>query len=59
MRFLFFWNDRLWRQFIVYDRENQAFAGKTFAFPALSPVAQDLVVAGGAEAAVAKRLKSN
>lgn len=31
-------------------------ATKSFAFAALSPVAQELVVAGGAEAAVAKRL---
>jgi hypothetical protein len=30
--------------------------GKTFPFPALSPVAQELVVAGGAEAVVARRL---
>jgi hypothetical protein len=32
--------------------------GKTFAFPALSPVAQELVVAGGAEAVVSRRLNS-
>jgi homoaconitate hydratase len=32
--------------------------GKTFPFPPLSPVAQELVVAGGAEAVVAKRLKA-
>ena len=33
--------------------------GQAFPFPALSPVAQELVVAGGAEAVVASRLKSS
>jgi homoaconitate hydratase len=33
--------------------------GHEFPFPALSPVAQELVVAGGAEAVVARRLKQN
>ena len=33
--------------------------GKTFPFPALSPVAQELVVAGGAEAVVARRLQQH
>jgi hypothetical protein len=33
------------------------FAGKTFHFAALSPTAQELVIAGGAEAVVAKRLQ--
>jgi homoaconitate hydratase len=32
--------------------------GKAFHFPPLSPVAQELVVAGGAESVVAARLKS-
>ena len=29
-RFLFFWHDKLWKQFIAFDAENPAFAGKTF-----------------------------
>lgn len=43
---------------VDYTKSQITFNGKTFAFPALSPVAQDLVVAGGAEAAVAKRIKN-
>ncbi len=29
-RFLFFWNDRLWKQFIVFSGDHPLFAGKTF-----------------------------
>jgi hypothetical protein len=29
-RFLFFWHDRLWKQFIAFGAENPAFAGLTF-----------------------------
>lgn len=43
---------------VDYTKSQITFNGKAFAFPALSPVAQDLVVAGGAEAAVAKRIKN-
>ena len=32
--------------------------GKSFAFPPLSPAAQELVIAGGAENLVASRLRS-
>jgi homoaconitate hydratase len=42
---------------IDHGRGSLGFDGKTFSFPALSPSAQELVVAGGAEAVVAKRLK--
>jgi homoaconitate hydratase len=42
---------------IDHARGVLTFDGKTFAFPPLSPTAQELVVAGGAEAVVAKRLK--
>jgi hypothetical protein len=34
------------------------FGGREFAFPALSPVAQELVVAGGAEEVVKRRLSA-
>jgi hypothetical protein len=34
-------------------------ADETFPFPPLSPVAQELVVAGGAEAVVARRLHAS
>src|SRR5262249_54450487 len=43
---------------IEHRRGMVRFDGKEFAFPALSPTAQELVVAGGAEAVVSKRLKS-
>lgn len=29
-RFLFFWKDKLWKQFIAFNADNPAFAGKTF-----------------------------
>jgi len=41
---------------IDYARSVIRVAGKEFHFPALSPVAQELVVAGGAEAVVKRRL---
>ncbi|MFL5327410.1 MAG: homoaconitase [Gemmataceae bacterium] len=45
---------------IDHARGEVQLGGQTFTFPALSPTAQELVVAGGAEAVVAKRLnKSN
>jgi homoaconitate hydratase len=43
---------------VDYRRSIVKLDGKEFAFPALSPVAQELVVAGGAEAVVSKRLKT-
>ena len=43
---------------IDYQRSAVRFDGREFSFPPLSPVAQDLVVSGGAEAVVAKRLQS-
>jgi len=43
---------------IDYRRSTLTVCGETFVFPALSPVAQDLVVAGGAEEVVKRRLKS-
>jgi homoaconitate hydratase len=43
---------------IDYTRSTLTLGGKTFAFPALSPVAQELVVAGGAEEVVRRRLNS-
>ncbi len=43
---------------VDYQGSKISIEGKTFPFPALSPVAQDLVVAGGAEAVVSKRLAS-
>ena len=43
---------------IDYRRSVLTAAGRQFAFPALSPVAQELVVAGGAEAVVKRRLAS-
>ncbi|MBX3357366.1 MAG: homoaconitase [Phycisphaeraceae bacterium] len=42
---------------VDYRRSTVAFDGRTFAFPALSPTAQELVVAGGAEAVVKGRLQ--
>ncbi len=41
---------------IDYTRSTLRAEGKEFAFPALSPVAQELVVAGGAEEVVKRRL---
>ncbi len=41
---------------IDYTRSGVSIAGKTFTFAALSPVAQELVVAGGAEEVVKRRL---
>jgi homoaconitate hydratase len=43
---------------IDYQKSVIAFDGKTFSFPALSTVAQELVVAGGAEELVKRRLAS-
>lgn len=42
---------------IDHTRGQLKFDGKSFSFTALSPTAQELVVAGGAEAVVAKRLQ--
>ncbi|MBC8106599.1 MAG: homoaconitase, partial [Anaerolineae bacterium] len=44
---------------VSYRRSVVVCGGKEFPFPALSPVAQELVVAGGAEAVVASRLKQD
>jgi homoaconitate hydratase len=41
---------------IDYQKSLLTLNGKRFAFPALSPVAQDLVVAGGAENVIKRRL---
>jgi homoaconitate hydratase len=41
---------------IDYQKSSLTLNGKRFAFPALSPVAQDLVVAGGAENVIKRRL---
>jgi homoaconitate hydratase len=43
---------------IDFQKSVIAFDGKTFSFPALSTVAQELVVAGGAEELVKRRLAS-
>jgi homoaconitate hydratase len=43
---------------IDYGKSTLTIDGKSFAFPALSPAAQELIVAGGAENLVASRLKS-
>jgi homoaconitate hydratase len=42
---------------IDYGQSIVTFDGKSFAFPPLSPAAQELIVAGGAENLVASRLK--
>jgi homoaconitate hydratase len=42
---------------IDYQRGTLKADGKSFSFSPLSPTAQELVVAGGAEAVVAERLK--
>ncbi|MCC6322930.1 MAG: homoaconitase [Phycisphaerales bacterium] len=44
---------------IDYQRSTIAVDGKAFPFPALSPVAQELVVAGGAEEVVRRRLATH
>ena len=41
---------------IDYGKSVLTIDGKSFAFPPLSPAAQELVVAGGAEVVVARRL---
>jgi homoaconitate hydratase len=41
---------------IDYQKSSLTLNGKRFVFPALSPVAQDLVVAGGAENVIKRRL---
>jgi homoaconitate hydratase len=43
---------------IDYGKSVLSFDGKSFVFPPLSPAAQELIVAGGAENLVAKRLRS-
>jgi homoaconitate hydratase len=43
---------------IDYTNSRLTFSGKSFPFPALSPVAQELVIAGGAEAVIAARVKA-
>ncbi len=42
---------------IDYGKSTLSIDGKSFAFPALSPAAQELIVAGGAENLVAARLR--
>ncbi len=44
---------------IDYRTSSISAAGKTFTFPPLSPAAQELIVAGGAENLVAARLRSS
>jgi len=44
---------------IDYAKSVLALDGKSFAFPPLSPAAQELIVAGGAENLVASRLRGN
>jgi len=43
---------------IDYAKSTLTFDGKSFPFPALSPAAQELIVAGGAENLVASRLRA-
>jgi hypothetical protein len=43
---------------IDYGRSILTIDGQSFAFPPLSPAAQELIVAGGAENLVARRLRS-
>ncbi len=43
---------------IDYGQSIVTFDGKSFAFPPLSPAAQELIVAGGAENLVASRLRA-
>jgi hypothetical protein len=42
---------------IDYAKSVLTMDGKSFAFPPLSPAAQELIVAGGAENLVARRLR--
>jgi hypothetical protein len=42
---------------IDYGKSVLTFDGKSFPFPPLSPAAQELIVAGGAENLVASRLR--
>jgi hypothetical protein len=44
---------------IDYGKSILTVDGKSFAFPPLSPAAQELIVAGGAEKLVASRLRAN
>jgi len=44
---------------IDYGKSTLTVDGKSFAFPPLSPAAQELIVAGGAENLVAARLRAN
>jgi homoaconitate hydratase len=44
---------------IDYGKSVLTIEGKSFAFPPLSPAAQELIVAGGAENLVAGRLRAN
>jgi len=43
---------------IDYAKSTLSLDGKSFAFPPLSPAAQELIVAGGAENLVASRLRA-
>jgi hypothetical protein len=43
---------------IDYAKSTLTFDGKSFPFPPLSPAAQELIVAGGAENLVAARLRA-
>jgi hypothetical protein len=43
---------------IDYGKSVLTTEGKSFAFPSLSPAAQELIVAGGAENLVASRLRA-
>ncbi len=43
---------------IDYAKSILSIDGKSFAFPPLSPAAQELIVAGGAENLVAARLRN-
>jgi len=43
---------------IDYAKSMLTIDGKSFAFPPLSPAAQELIVAGGAENLVASRLRA-
>jgi hypothetical protein len=43
---------------IDYGKSMLTMDGKSFAFPPLSPAAQELIVAGGAENLVASRLRA-
>ena len=43
---------------VDYGKSVLTMDGKSFAFPSLSPAAQELIVAGGAENLVAARLRA-